>query len=72
MWHKLETVAFHRILDPVKFANYANEFHADKVVDDEVNSLDVDQVVREYREFIGAEEADRDRKSIIAASMGKL
>ena len=53
MWHKLETVAFHRLLDPVKFANYANEIHADKVVDGEVNSWDVDQVVREYREFIG-------------------
>lgn len=72
MWHKLETVAFHRFLDPVKFARYANEIHADKVVDGEVNSWDVDQVVNEYREFIGAEEAARDRSAIITASMGKL
>ena len=70
MIHNLLDVARYRMLDPIKFKEYACTHQPRRIIDGwGVSSFEVDDVVNGYKSFIGHVEYMADRQAIIKAGI---
>lgn len=72
MVHSLESIAHSRYLDPTKFTEFVTVYQVNKLTTCKaITSWDVDEVVEDYKFFIGESEYMADRNEFIKIRMGK-
>ena len=70
MVHTLAELARHRFLDPVKFSDFVQTYQTKHLTDcGAITSWDVDEVISDYKFFIGDSEYMADRNAIIKAGI---
>ena len=70
MVHSLADLSRHRYLDPVKFADFVQTYQTKNLTDcGGITSWDVDEVISDYKFFIGDSEYMADRNTIIKAAI---